>query len=1053
MNQRQAFGRNAIFAAALLLPAACGGISTSSSSSDAPSTMNIEEVSHGFGPLLPHQTFKVDGAGQPTVEVIPLRTLEQMATNVTATNPIFPTTQWPELAILPNGEAGNHYIFARFNSEIDVDSVLSASGGAVANSSLTGTITVQATDPVTQQTTAVRGRVFINGFTYAGTPSGSPPLLEYQQWVALDGAGNVTVLPVNGTETPGFGFPGTEGIAAFAEAEKIVSPNSILFVVDSDEDLETHETFPAGQQISMRITNGVRASSGKALLDAGLASSTVGADTIVPEVSQSPPPFSIPSITPGNGEQGVDPLQNIVVEFTEPVQPFTIAPLPSNNPPTLGSAIQVQFGPSATLVDVPFFVQPLTPFDLTRLQLLPAFNFPGAGPVGDSCGLFNRISVTVNSGQFTDLNSVSNLNTTGISTFYLTGNGAGLVNAPVAPDAIYVARFGAKVSLSVIDMNGNGASTGNPAFDAETPMIKGNSLYPLNPNVSQQGGALFPPLTPGACTFNGGSAGVFTLTLDSNLSNQLAASPLFESVGDFMLGQPLDTVFNNGPPPFGCQAGGGNLCATTGLKIPTPVVVGLNTLGPAQPGQFSTAPSGAGNLISWAPHPNPPPLTFPPLCVSPFIGGQEPTSVDSQALNSNLLVPGASPQGNPLAQIPPQGMLNKEQNAFFQGPSAPQTQVGSCLPFQIRQQVGNYLYVVDRVRREVVVLNSNRFNVIDRISVSDPTSLAMSPNLNYLAVSNRGSGTVSFIDIDPSQPTFHEVVKTTPVGKGPAGIAWEPSNEDILVTNELSNSLSVISATSLDVRKTISNQLSQPFEVAITPRQVNFGFNRNVYFAYIINRNGKMSIFESGPDGTGGWGFDDVVGQPSLTFPNPKTIQPDHIAVQSGVWICHEQALDLEGEIVGQVGTGAVSNMVFESTQTGQIPLGGGPLASLAGRDIQFRIANSFGVSTLTGTPQDIAFDNMRNFGGTPNPLISQFSAGTPVATNGKNLIRQQAGIVNTNEPSFMFLAVPSSSQGGGVIDVIDLNTNLRRDVDLYTAGIQSIPADGAALVMDYFRQ
>ena len=224
--------------------------------------------------------------------------------------------------------------------------------------------------------------------------------------MSLDGNGKPQALDVDGA-FPGVGFPGTEGTTGFAGGNKIISPNSLVFVVDEDDDLTTYETFPEGQQISMRITNGVLAKSGKALLNAGLASSTVGADTITPEVAQSPPPFSIPNITPGNGEQGVDPLQNIVVEFTEPIQPYTLAPLPSSTPPTLGSAIQVRFGPSASTVDVPFFVQPLSPYDLTRYELLPAFNFPGAGPASDGCGTFNRVDVTVNSAQFSDLTVIS----------------------------------------------------------------------------------------------------------------------------------------------------------------------------------------------------------------------------------------------------------------------------------------------------------------------------------------------------------------------------------------------------------------------------------------------------------------------------------------------------------------------------------------------------------------------------------------------------------------------------------------------------------------------
>ena len=102
----------------------------------------------------------------------------------------------------------------------------------------------------------------------------------------------------------------------------------------------------------------------------------------------------------------------------------------------------------------------------------------------------------------------------------------------------------------------------------------------------------------------------------------------------------------------------------------------------------------------------------------------------------------------------------------------------------------------------------------------------------------------------------------------------------------------------------------------------------------------------------------------------------------------------------------------------------------------------------------DIAFDNMRNLSGMPNPVTSTFSVGDAALVNGKNLIRQSGGsFLNNNEPVFVFFAVPNSSQGGGVIDVVDISTGQRRDVNLYHDGVQSIPADGATLVMDYFRQ
>jgi hypothetical protein len=48
---------------------------------------------------------------------------------------------------------------------------------------------------------------------------------------------------------------------------------------------------------------------------------------------------------------------------------------------------------------------------------------------------------------------------------------------------------------------------------------------------------------------------------------------------------------------------------------------------------------------------------------------------------------------------------------------------------------------------------------------------------------------------------------------------------------------------------------------------------------------------------------------------------------------------------------------------------------------------------------------------------------------------------------------VPSSSEGPGVVDVVDLTTLQRADTDPFQPGVQSIPARGARVLMDYFRQ
>ncbi len=613
---------------------------------------------------------------------------------------------------------------------------------------------------------------------------------------------------------------------------------------------------------------------------------------------------------------------------------------------------------------------------------------------------------------------------------------AQVVNAPVAPDTIYVARVGAQAGISVIDLNGFGASTGDPTYD---PLVfrEGHSNYPNNPNVRLQGAFLRPPLIPGTTTLDGGSAGVFTLTKNSLLENVLLRAPDVLSISDMMLGHPLDTSFNDGPAPFGCQAGGGSLCASDPGQILVATGGGRNTMMPALPGspiwQFLVA---GGNPISWAPHPNPPPLLSVPLCQTPFIGGQEPTSIESaQQLGLvNLLAPGDA-LGDPLHGVPPSGLLTDEQNAYFVGPSLPQQQLSLCSAYAYRQQVGHWLYLADRTRGEVVAVNSNTFEVLKRIPIEDPTEFAMDTNLHRLAVTSQATNEVVFIDIDPNSASFHRVVHRTTVGMAPRGIAWDPGDEDILVCNEGDDSVSILSTSTLAVRKTVRRGLDRPFAVAITQRQNGFGFQRNVYFAYILDRAGRVSLFESGPNGVNGWGYDDIIGRAPTAFASPRAIQPDPLRVESGVWIVHQAGL---------------TNLVLDCATPGQLPLN--PVNVPNMRGLSFRVARSIGSDQLSGEPADIAFDDQRNLGALPN-LESAGGGGQLTQINGKSLVRRiptvPVSYANTNEATYLFVPV----RGSGVVDVISLATGRRVDTNAYHPGIQSIATTGAALVMDYFRE
>jgi hypothetical protein len=586
---------------------------------------------------------------------------------------------------------------------------------------------------------------------------------------------------------------------------------------------------------------------------------------------------------------------------------------------------------------------------------------------------------------------------------------------------------------------------------------------------------LIPPLTPGTCTFNGGSAGPFTLTKDTSLGDLVAAAPLLESVGDMAVGHALDNTFNN-EQPFGCQSGGGNICAANGLKRVSIIPGGPNTVASAN-FNINIAPlktdPGVENLASWGPHPNPPPLSFPPLCLSPLINAVEPTSILTTCVPTaiggcaatygapfsgiggpalqNFLVPGSNTLGVPPF-FPPQNLLAAEQNTWFEGPSTPQSNPSLCQPYMMRQQVGQFLYVLDRVASEIVVFNSNRFTVLDRIRMLDPTSFAMSPNLDFLAVSNEGADLVSFLDIDPNSPTFHTIIKNTIVGTGPTGITWESGNEDIFVCNQGEGTVSVISGFTLEVRKVLQNQISRPIEVALTPRQSTYGFARGVYFGYILNQNGNVAIFESGPDGINGFGFDNVISSLPFKFMRPKMMQVDPTNLNSAVWIVHENPLDEDGRDSGQ-GGGAISNVGITGGLPGIVPIDPGPFVSPRIRELEFSVMASFGTGDLglSGTPIDLAFDNLRNVSALTN-FGTTFSPGNPVSYNGKSLVKVQGfSVVAVSTPQYMFVAVPNP----GVIDVFDLSSGgsfERVDTDPFLPGFQGIPVPNAAVLADYFR-
>jgi hypothetical protein len=99
------------------------------------------------------------------------------------------------------------------------------------------------------------------------------------------------------------------------------------------------------------------------------------------------------------------------------------------------------------------------------------YDFPGTGPLlsGAACGQFGQVKVLVNPAQLEDLSVNHNKNVLGRDTDFFTREGVGVVNAPVTPDAVYIGRTGSNQGVSVIDLNGFGAST---ATRRTTPRIQ-----------------------------------------------------------------------------------------------------------------------------------------------------------------------------------------------------------------------------------------------------------------------------------------------------------------------------------------------------------------------------------------------------------------------------------------------------------------------------------------------------------------------------------------------------------------------------------------------------
>src|SRR5262245_50787695 len=97
MFQRSALALSGLTA---LLFTACGGSGGGSSGSGG--SMDLVQMSNGFGIMVPYQVHKPDSVGNPTSEIVTIRSISDLIANVRPSNPVVAATELPVTASLPN---------------------------------------------------------------------------------------------------------------------------------------------------------------------------------------------------------------------------------------------------------------------------------------------------------------------------------------------------------------------------------------------------------------------------------------------------------------------------------------------------------------------------------------------------------------------------------------------------------------------------------------------------------------------------------------------------------------------------------------------------------------------------------------------------------------------------------------------------------------------------------------------------------------------------------------------------------------------------------------
>jgi len=600
---------------------------------------------------------------------------------------------------------------------------------------------------------------------------------------------------------------------------------------------------------------------------------------------------------------------------------------------------------------------------------------------------------------------------------------------------------------------------------------------------------------------NEGSSGFETMVRDSRGSEFLTDGDDIGLVRDIAVGDFLDTVIFDRENVFALPS--------NHRTYNTPLQTGV-----------------ASNLISDPPFPNPPPLRFPvglphtgvifdqdDLSRPPLlINGSEAFAIDYRMeyddgsgfapftwpSNTFIQLNPTSNDSNPnsfdIPPLPNGGFpspfagQNNFLTTFVQSGPMPKTTtagavvlttlnalaVGSSFPgglvepiYEARQQIGNFLFVTDGVNKRLHAINSNSMEVVESLDLPDPYGVAVSPTSKIVYVTNEGDNTVSVVDAQPQSATFMTELVRVDVGQGPRGITVTPDNEDVFVLNRLGNTISIIDTGTNSVRRTITQSgINRPNDVCVGVREFTGGpgFQSGTYHGFVSNGGGNnILIYEGGPSGVAGIGFDNVLG--GIRANEPKEIgTPDFREMEDprGIAVDPNAPLDGFNHTIGcyvahtdaTSGQAMVSRVAYTKDSAPGTSVFNSQALTPGFGEMVFQVVQQY-VSTIPRAGVDVATSDYNReifeestFGAHYNLLNV---GGTVYSLGGSNIPRNSKFPLASNilptfingprwDPDRLYLAI----EGGG-IDVFDVETGIR---------VKNIPTDGNPTVLGtYFKQ